>query len=152
MANGQQRAQQNLAIFKAWAASKSDADFQVIIFQGVLSRTEIARECGFAKSSLNQNPRIKEALRSLEDGLRNRAVLPPLTPDSDEEIESSDIQKKAHQPTAVTPLSDGRESELLRRLQLENANQRAQIADLRGRLSKYESLHQALVSTGRMPR
>ena len=86
MANGKQLAEQNLAIFIGWVASKSDTDFRKIIARGVLSRTEIARECGFAKSALNQNPRIKNSLHALEEQLRARAVLPPRAPLPDTEV------------------------------------------------------------------
>lgn len=157
MANGKQLAEQNLAIFIGWVASKSDTDFRKIIARGVLSRTEIARECGFAKSALNQNPRIRNSLHTLEEQLRARAVLPPLFPHAHAEVkgaaetcrsEMSATDQKKTERTAI----EGRESELLHRLQSENANQKAEITELRRRLSKYESLHQALASTGRMPR
>lgn len=58
----------------AWMASKTDTDFRSMAMRGVLSRTEIATECGFAKSALSQNPRIREALKRLEDDLRERGV------------------------------------------------------------------------------
>ena len=77
MANGQQLAEQNVQTFAAWVASKSDDDFRSMANRGVLSRKEVATECGFAKSALDQNPRIKAALRELEAGLRQRSVLPP---------------------------------------------------------------------------
>jgi hypothetical protein len=146
MANGKQLAEQNLAVFTAWVTSKSDADFKQIENRGLLSRTEIALQCGFAKSALNQNPRIKEALRLLEDALRLRAVLPTPT--------SQELAKKApaeihHQIAAI---NNPNEEATLRRLQTENANQKAEIEELRRRLAIYDSLHQALSSTGRVPR
>lgn len=157
MANGKQLAEQNLAIFIGWIASKNDTDFQKIIARGVLSRTEIARECGFAKSALNQNPRIKNSLHALEEQLRARAVLPPRAPLPDTEVKGGTVTCRSEksvsdQSTAERAAIEGRESELLHRLQSESANQKAEITELRRRLSKYESLHQALASTGRMPR
>ncbi|MGF6555469.1 hypothetical protein ABIA48_001849 [Pseudomonas sp. S30_BP2TU TE3576] len=157
MANGKQLAEQNLAIFIGWVASKNDTDFRKIIARGVLSRTEIARECGFAKSALNQNPRIKNSLHALEEQLRARAVLPPRAPLPDTEVKGGaetcrSEMSVADQNKAERAAIEGRESELLHRLQLENANQKAEITELRRRLSKYESLHQALASTGRVPR
>lgn len=157
MANGRQLADKNLAIFIGWVASKSDTDFQKIIARGVLSRSEIARECGFAKSALSQNPRIKGSLHTLEDQLRARTVLPPLPPIADTEAKGgaetcrSEMRADNHTRAERTAIED-RESDLLHRLQSENANQKAEITELRRRLSKYESLHQALASTGRMPR
>ena len=76
MASGQQAAEENVRRFTAWAASKTDDEFRNLVSRGVLSRTDIAAECGFAKSALNQNPRIRDALRALESALRERGVLP----------------------------------------------------------------------------
>lgn len=78
MASGQQVAEENVQRFQTWVASKTDSDFRQMVSRGVLSRTEIAAECGFAKSALAQNPRIREALKCLEEQLRGRGVLPPL--------------------------------------------------------------------------
>ena len=54
-------------VFAVWVVSKTDDDFRAMTNRGVLSRKEVAKECGFAKSALDQNPRIKAALRDLED-------------------------------------------------------------------------------------
>ena len=78
MASGRQIAEENVQAFVAWMVSKTDNDFRAIASRGVLSRKEIAIECGFAKSALDQNPRIKASLRELEDALRVRKVLPPI--------------------------------------------------------------------------
>ena len=80
MANGQQIAGQNFATFVAWLASKSIDEFRAMTSRGVLSRKEIAKECGFAQSALTQNPRIKAALKAKEDELRAGGVLPSLAP------------------------------------------------------------------------
>lgn len=77
MANGQQLANQNFLVFSTWLASKTDDDFRQLVSRGVLSRKEIAIECGFSKSALDQNPRIKAALQATETALRDRGVLPP---------------------------------------------------------------------------
>jgi hypothetical protein len=50
MASGRQVAHENLQRFTAWIASKTDEDYRALASRGVLSRKEIARECGFAKS------------------------------------------------------------------------------------------------------
>lgn len=70
MANGRHLGEENLRTFRAWVASKGDSDFRAMASRGVISRKEIATECGFAKSALDQNQRIKAALASLEAGLR----------------------------------------------------------------------------------
>ena len=58
--NGQERAEQNFLAFQAWATSRTDADFREMVTQGRLNRGEICRECGFGRSALVQNPRIKD--------------------------------------------------------------------------------------------
>jgi hypothetical protein len=76
MASGQQLAEENFRKFTAWKQSKTDEDFRNMVVRGALSRRDIAAECVFAGSVLNQNPRVKKALQELEDDLRTRQVLP----------------------------------------------------------------------------
>ena len=52
MANGQQRAQQNLDAFLQWQATQSNDDFKQITLKGQLNRTEIAKAVGCGKSAL----------------------------------------------------------------------------------------------------
>ncbi len=72
--NGPQRAEQNLATFLSWMVSKTDVDFREIVMRGQLLRQEITSECGFAKSVRVQNPRVKDALKSLERGCASITV------------------------------------------------------------------------------
>ena len=50
MANGQQKAQQNLDAFQTWVATQSDDDFKQIAFRGQLNRIEVAKGVGCGKS------------------------------------------------------------------------------------------------------
>lgn len=75
--SGRQIAENNVATFASWMASKTDDDFRAMANSGVLCRTEIATECGFSPSVLNQNPRVKKLRQDLEKELRERGVLPP---------------------------------------------------------------------------
>lgn len=52
MASGREAAHENFQRFTQWIASKTDENYRAIASRGVLSRKEIARECGFAKSVL----------------------------------------------------------------------------------------------------
>lgn len=142
MASGQQLAEQNVQTFTAWVASNTDDDFRAIASRGVLSRKEIAKECGFAKSALDQNPRIKAALRELEDGLRLRGVLPPV------------VERAPDAPLMREPgrLRAAQDNERLRRLEQENAGLKAEVAELKRALEKYAVLQDALALTGRLPR
>jgi len=145
MASGRHVAEQNVQTFTVWIAGKTDADFRAMVSRGVLSRKEVAKECGFAKSALDQNPRIKTALRELEDGLRDRGVLPPL------------VSRDPDEPSAPLMREPGKvrgalESERLRRLEQENAGLRAEVAELKRALKIYGVLSEALAVTGRLPR
>jgi hypothetical protein len=145
MASGRQLAEKNHEIFVSWVESKNDDDFRALASRGVLSRTEIAKECGFAKSALAQNPRIRDALRELEDALRARGVLPPaaavpLGVEAEPPLRQSDGTRSA------------REAERLKRLEQENASLRAENSELKKQLERYAVLHEALSLTGRVPR
>lgn len=140
--NGQQRSEQNLATFLSWVASKTDDDFREMVARGQLSRQEIARECGFAKSVLLQNPRVKEALKALEAQLRERNVLPPVA----ETSESDAAPQATPNPRAVA------DKARLKRLESENASLRAELTQVRADLDRYQLMDSVLCSTGRLPR
>lgn len=145
MANGQQIGEKNLRTFLAWAVGKTDDDFRAMATRGVLSRKEIAKECGFAKSALDQNPRIKAALRELEEGLRQRGLLPPVTERDPESLQPPVMREPGR-------LRAAQETERNRRLEQENASLKAEVAELKRALEKHAMLHDALALTGRLPR
>lgn len=145
MSSGRQVADENVKKFVVWVSSKTDDDFRSLALRGVLSRTDIAAECGFAKSVLNQNPRIKESLKALEEQLRGRGVLPE---------RASEGQGGPSEATS-TPTEGGgraRDAERLKRLELENASLRAELAEVKLALSRYAILQEALAESGRLPR
>jgi hypothetical protein len=139
--NGQQAAAAHAQKFAAWVTSKTDSDFKEMANRGHLNRGEICRECGFARSVLVQNPRVKDMLRGLEDRLREVGVLPRKAPS-----------------TATLPLRPkGQLKELadadrLKRLEAENAGLRVEIADMRQRLQRYDARDALLAETGRYAR
>ncbi len=145
MASGQQLSEQNVKTFASWVASKTDDDFRAMSNRGVLSRKEIATECGFAKSALDQNPRIKAALRELEDALRVRGVLPPAVEKSAEDA----VKPLLREPGKLRGALD---AERLRRLETDNACLKAEVAELKRSLEKHAILSEALALTGRLPR
>jgi hypothetical protein len=140
--SGQQKADLNLTTFLIWVASKTDADFREMVIRGQLSRQEIARECGFAKSVLLQNPRVKEALKTLEAQLRDRNLLPPLA----EANENTATPQTSPNPHAAA------DKARLKRLESENASLRAELTQLRASLDRYRLMDNVLCSTGRLPR
>lgn len=145
MANGQQIAEENIRKFNAWVASKNDDDFRTLGLGGALSRKDIADECQFSKSVLAQNPRVKGALKALEDSLRERGVLPPQAVESD----GGSPEMRTREPS---PMRAARDAERLSRLEQENASLRAEAAELKRQLSRYRILQEALAETGRLPR
>lgn len=139
-------ADKNLQIFLAWAASQNDEQYRELSSRGVLSRTKIAAQCDFAKSALNQNPRIKEELQKIEDGLRERGVLArPLS-----KTESSITAPLASEE--VPPTAGLEEKKRAHRLEVENANLRAELAEMKRMLRQFTVMQDVLNQTGRLPR
>jgi len=145
MANGQQKAQENLETFEVWKATQTDDDFTQIIFRGSLSRVEIAKSIGCGKSALNQNPALKAALIQLEDDLRDRGVLPPLT----EPAKSDPFKLKHYDNTSnQTKLNSIRVS----KLEVENIELKAKVKELENKLERFGELNETLSDMGFMPR
>lgn len=146
MANGQQKAEENLMLFNGWAASRTDDDLRSIVVRDKLSRTTIADECGFARSVLTQNPRVHLALSRLEERLRAAGVLAPLAAEpADDAVPLGSPGRTEEAPSLEAP---GRQ----RRLETENALLRAENTALKQALSKHAILSEALSQSGRLPR
>jgi hypothetical protein len=145
MPSGREIGDVNVETFRAWIASKTDEDYRAMATRGVLSRTEIAAECHFAKSVLHQNPRIKRELRKLEEGLRVRGVLPQPMAKGPHDIEELPQRQRGGKRGFL-------EAERLRRLEQENASQKAEISELKRQLERYAVLREVLANTGRLPR
>lgn len=146
MASGQQLAEQNFQAFTAWLSSRTDGDFRQLVTRGSLSRKEIAAQCGFAVSALNQNPRIKSALLAKETLLREAGVLPA--------IASTIVDANATPPVLPEAGSArrSRDAERQRRLEQENASLRAENSQLKRDLERYAAIREILSTTGRLPR
>lgn len=140
--NGQAKAQENYAAFKAWASRQTDADFREISVKGRLSRQEICRECGFNRSVLLQNPRIKAELHDLEGRLRDAGVLPQIAAATENVVPlRAKGQLHAHA-----------DAERLKALEAENISLRAVITELEKRLKRFEAMDALLGQTGRLAR
>ncbi|CAK2776310.1 transposase [Vibrio crassostreae] len=145
MASGQQKAQQNLEAFEVWKATQTDDDFKQILFRGQLNRIEIAKGIGCGKSALNQNPALKKALKALEDELRSKGVLPPLT----DAAKKNERKPQAYDNTANRKLLD---SKRVSSLEAENIELKAKIRELEKRLERFGELSETLSEMGLMPR
>lgn len=129
MANGQQKAQINVDSFICWSASMTDDGYRQIVFRGNLNRNEVAKGVGCAKSALLQNPKLRALLAELEDELRERSILPPLT----ESAKSDQSKPKQYDKTASKQLHDSKrisdlEQEVLRlKMQLERFEELSEV-------------------------
>jgi|TARA_R110002033_G_scaffold135854_1_gene175580 hypothetical protein len=145
MANGQQKARQNLDAFQSWVATQQDDDFKQIVFRGQLNRIEVAKAVGFGKSALNQNPDIRKHLKKLEDNLRDKGVLPPLTDTAKKEADKS----KQYDNTVNRKALDSRR---LSSLEAENVELKTKIKELEEKLKRFGELSETLSEMGFMPR
>lgn len=129
MANGQQKAQQNVDAFIRWSATMTDDDYRQIVHRGKLNRIEVAKGVGCAKSALLQNPKLRALLEELESDLRKRNVLPELT----EKAKVVQSEPKQYDKTASKRLQDANriaelEQEVLRlKMQLERFQELSEV-------------------------
>ena|SRR5690554_2547996 len=150
MANGKDIGAANVRKFQNWAAERKAAgDWAEYIRQGQLNRTEIASECGFAKSALRQNPAVKAALEALETCLRARGTLPPAkgekTPQTQHEAATASVDRR------VATLNN-RTEQRVKALEEQNASLRAEVLELREQVKRYQIIDDHLAQTGRMVR
>jgi len=142
MANGQQLAQENKQRFDAWVRERYAAnDWAAYVRGNKLNRSEIARECGFAKSALQQNPAIKQALADVEANLSRQQILKPQARNPD-----------AGQHGSIAEPVSKREKQRLNQLEQQNQSLRAENATLKDKLRKMNLLDEYLMETGRVPR
>lgn len=110
-----------------------------------LNRIEVAKGIGCGKSALNQNPALKKAFKALEDELRSKGVLPPLT---DAAKKNAD-KPKAYDNTANRKLLD---SKRVSSLEAEDIELKAKLKELEKRLERFGELSETLSEMGLMPR
>jgi len=114
-------------------------DFKPFIFQGLLSVTRVAKECGLNRDVFYTNPDIRDIhwpalIKRLEDeGVLKLRVAKP-------------VEEMPHQPRR-NAANDSR----TKQIQEENEAVKAENRELRRRLGKLESIDEILHSTGRIP-
>lgn len=143
MANGQQKAQDNLSNFVTWVSTMSDDDFRQIIHRGKLNRAELAKAVGCGKSAFNQNPALKKALGDLESRLRKSKVLPPLV-----ETMSQSAPKEYEVSSRQNVLLIKKNSELER----QNIELKAKLKEMEKKLERFGELNETLAEMGFMQR
>lgn len=147
--SGQQIAKDNLLKFHSWIAEREAAnDWHDYLRGDKLNRSEIASECGFALSVLRQNPAVKEALHALEARLEILGATLSLGPNPrSSDREASDAEKVIDQRIMA---AKGRAEARVKALEEQNAALKAEVAELRERLRRFEHLDDHLGRTGRL--
>lgn len=144
MANGQEKGRQNLKDFQKWVATQTNEDFKQIIWRGSLNRTEVANACGIGKSALTQNDDLREEFEKLEQGLRDKGVLPPLT-------ETAKAKRSEPKPFDSSANQRAMDSKRLSSLEQENIELKARVATLEAKLRRYGELSEVLTDFGVAP-
>lgn len=129
-------ARRNVQALQDWIAAHDTAgDWTDYVRAGRLVRSEIARECGFARSVLLQNPAVKAAVEALEARLRLEGVLPQV----------EDIEAAQEAPEGPRDADRRR----LQQLEARVAELAAENRDLRQRLRRAETILREAVPEGR---
>lgn len=144
--SGQEKAKQNLEAFEVWQAIHTDNDFVKMISRGQLNRRIVAENIGCGKSALDQNPALRAALRSLENRLRQKGILPPL---------ASSIPVKNNNNLKASNKNSSQNSQDFKRLsalETENIELRAKLSELEKSLQRFGELSETLSEMGFIPR
>ena len=151
MPSGKQIAAENIAKFEAWVDERRQAgDWQEYMRGGrMLNRTEIANECGFAKSVLRQNPTVNAALEALETELVESGIMRRL--DTNFMSTAGQTPSEGAIDQRITLINDKAEKRI-KSLEEQNAALKAELMDLRDKLKRYDLIEKHLTETGRMVR
>ncbi|MGB0833426.1 MAG: VPA1267 family protein [Psychrobium sp.] len=141
--NGQQLKEYYFNAFESWKQTLSDDDFRQIIYRGQLSRKDMAKAIGCQTAVFRQNPLVKESLKNLEDDLRERGILPPLSPSTDKISDKLNKHKVKRNDVDAKHLSE---------LEAENIELKARVSALENQLQRYTELSEAMSEMGFMPR
>lgn len=134
MASGQQKAEANFLAFEQWISLQTPESYTKITHRGKLKRSDIAKACGFAKSALTQNPRIRERLEVLEDVLREKGVLPSLS------------DTKAREDSKAPKYDSSSNSRIMESKRLAQLEQ--EVLELKAKLARYEELAEVIDEIG----
>lgn len=133
MANGKQLGAENLAKFQAWVGAQTDEDFIQLVYRGQLNRTQLSKLTGINKKAITgENPDIAKELKTLEDGLRERNILPTKT----EAKAKEDSQPKEYDQSATTASMNKRR---LSKLERENIELEAKLRESKVKCEELEA-------------
>ncbi|CDT25298.1 VPA1267 family protein [Vibrio sp. 10N.247.311.14] len=147
MSNGRDKGKATVAAFKAWIATQNDDSFTQIIYRGNLSRGEICKAIDCGRPALRQNPDLAKLLKELEDDLRERKVLPPLSDEG--KAKRGDTSAKMYNGDGNKAVMQGNRLQALER---EVMDLRARNAVLEQELSRFKELSEVVSELGMIPR
>ena len=140
----------NLQQFLDWMNERYAAgDWDNYLRGAKLNKTEIAAECGFARSVFAQNPAIKTAVQGLEKELQGKGILDAIKASqnaSDGITEDATNESLNQRAMAAKSKAEAR----VKALEEQNASLKAEVASLRERLRRFEHLDDHLSRTGRL--
>jgi len=134
-------------LFKVWESTMSDDDFADIMYlpTGKLNKGQIKKLSGVSEEAIKNNSKVKKALDELEDRLRNKGILPPLS----EAGKKAQNSPKKYDNTANRKLLD---SKRLSSLEAENIELKAKVKELESKLERFGELSETVSEMGFMPR
>ncbi|WP_050917708.1 VPA1267 family protein [Vibrio campbellii] len=141
--NGVAKAKEVVETFKATMLGQPNEFYIQMVYRGQLNRQELAKLCDCTRSAFQQNPALKELLATLEDSLREKGVLPPLSAEGKAKKQNSG--SKLYNPSSKQAVMDA-----VRIIQLEQ-----QVAELQAEvreLSRYEEMSKVAAEMGLFPR
>ena len=152
MFSNAQLATQAVERFKEWAGERERAgDWGDYIRAGKLNRSELAKECGFGRAALQQNPALAQALADVERQLTERGVLQchevtaqDLPPELKAEVGAA--EENVRRAMSARAALEKR----IKALEEQNATLRAANRELTERLRRTALAEQHLAETGRM--
>jgi hypothetical protein len=145
--NGQQIGQEAVDNFDSWVEAMTDEDWPAIVHGGQIRRTEIMKHAKCGRPALTQNKPLAKKIRNLEDKLREKGLLPPLS--SRGECKSELDNTKPFDQNLTKRV---RQSEHLSHLEAENQRLKAQNNWLKQELSRYEEISDTLYELGTLIR
>lgn len=135
--NGVMDGEANAHSFLDW--QKEVKDFKPFVFQGQLSISRVARECGLNRDVFYTNPQIRDVL------------LPNLL----HRLEKDKVLKqRVANPVEVVmrePRRSGIGEARIKQIQEENEALKAENSELRKQLGRFQGMDEVLHTTGRLP-
>jgi hypothetical protein len=165
----QEKGERYFELFKTWESTMSDGDFADIVYPstGKLNRGQVKKLSGVSGEAIKNNSKVKKALDELENRLRKKGVLPPLT-ELGKQVDSS---PKKYDNTANRNLLDSKRVTVLEAenielkakvkeldakrmavLEAENIELKAKVKKLEIKLERFGELSETVSEMGFMPR